>query len=195
VASVDKNKKGGKLTVQLISIESAGGESADISGNIDLEGKGEQAAYGVGERFTATVDEKLSVKGKPKKTALPLFAKNAFAEIRGKGVKADIKKGIAKGKVELVLESSRGMSIDDIDPDSVALYRVNSYLTPQEVRVIPGKPKIADRNKNGNSDMTLQFDAWDFIKFQPRGNNMIYVKGRLKNGSEFDANTRVTIDY
>lgn len=195
VVAAEKGKKDGKITVKLDSIQSASGEKLQISGDIDVDGKGEQAAYGVGERFTATIDDKVTVKGKPKKEELPLFSKNAFAEVRGKGVKADIKKGTAKGKVELMLESSKGMSIDDVVPESVALYRVNSHLIPLEVKVIPGKFKVADRNKNGNSDMALEFDAWDFVKFQPRGNNMIYVKGKLRDGSEFDANTRVTIDY
>ncbi len=195
ISDIEKEKKQGKIKVELQSIQASNGEKVAISGNVEIEGKGEQAAYGVGERFTATIDEKLSVKGKPKKEELPTFSKNAFAEIRGKGVKADIKKGSVKGKVELVLESSKGMSIDDVVPESLALYRVNDHLTPQEVKVIPNKPKIGDKNKNGNSDLSLEFDAWDFIKFQPRGNNMIYVKGKLKDGSEFDANTRVTIDY
>jgi len=196
VTTSEKGKNGGKIVVKIDSIESVSGEKIPISGQVNVDGDKSQAAYAVGERFTATLDEKASVKGKFKKEEIPTFEKNAFAEIRGQGVKADIKKGQVKGKVELILETSKEVSIDDVVPESVALYRVNDHLTPKTVPAATGsKAKVGDSNKNGTADMLLTFDAWDFIKFQPRGSNMIYVKGKLKNGQDFDANTKVTIDY
>ncbi len=195
IVTLEKSKQASKLAVKLDSIEAVNGEKVTISGDVEIEGEKTNASYGVGERFTATINEQINIKGKHKPVELPAFTKSALAEIRGKGVDADIKKGVAKGKVEVILESSKNLAAEDIVPESVALYRVNNKLLPRAVGVIPGKNRVGDSNKNGNSDLTLQFAPWDFIKFQPRGNNSVYFKGKLKDGSEFDANTKVTIDY
>jgi hypothetical protein len=196
ITEIQSNKKKGKLVVKLESIESIGGGSVDIGGDVEIEGKGGPASLGIGERFTATVDEKAVVRRKPKKEQpLPSFAKQGFAEIRGKGVKVDIKKGIAKGQVEVLIEPPKGASVDDINKSSLAIYRVNSQLLPQTVAAASTKVTPGDRNKNGVTDLGFMFSAWDFVKYQPRGINTVYFKGKLVNGTDFDASAKASIDY
>lgn len=196
VTSVDNTKKSGKLVVQVQSINAVNDEAVNISGDVTVEGKGGQAAIGVGERFTATVDEKTVIRKKPKKkeTPPPNF-KQGFAEIRGKDVKADIKKGQAKGKIQVLIEPPKGVAVDDLDPSTLALVKVNGRDLPEAVQPLSGKITAGDRNKNGTSDLAFEFNAWDFIKFQPRGLNTVVFKGKIKDGTEYEASAKATIDY
>jgi hypothetical protein len=116
-------------------------------------------------------------------------------EIRGKGVDADIAKGTVKGKVQIILEPPPGVTIEDIDLASVVFYRVNSFEFPSPILVQTNKNTIGDRNKNGISDASLSINGWDFIRFQPRGKNIVYFMGNTKGGEPFGASTGVTIDY
>jgi len=165
-----------------------------------VEGQGGQAAVAFGDKFTATLDEKVVMRPRPapprpKKGEEAPEIKKAGAEIRGKGVKADIRKGEAKGTVELLIEAPKGMVADDIDTNSIVVSKVNSFVLPNPVRASAAKTKIGDRNKNGVMDLNFMFDPWDFIKYQPRGNNVLTFSGRMKNGTPFEATTGVTIDY
>lgn len=195
VKEVKADKKKGTLVVALDSIEAVNGESVSLGGDVSVEGQGGQAAVAVGDRFTATLDEKVVVRGKPKKVEETIVEKKANAEIIGKGVKVDIKKGTAKGSVDVLLEAPRGMTLDDVNPTSVTLYRVNNFTIPSPVPLSGAKVKTGDRNKNGIPDIALSIGAWDFIKYQPRGNNTVTFRGRLKNGEVFEATSGASIDY
>ncbi len=196
VTEVDNDKKAGKVLVKLNNIESVMGQSVGVAGDVDIKGTNSQAAAGVGERFTATLVEKVVVQIKRKKAAPPAPSPQlGFAEISGKGVSANLNKGKVKGEVKLIVEPPKGVTADDIEIDSVALYKVNGKELPEAVPANAGKPKQGDANKNGVDDWTLYFDAWDFIKYQPRGSNQVSIRGKLKNGTEFDAETRVEVNY
>ena len=197
VSQVDQ--KGGKLSVRFDTIESYNGTPVAISGNIQLEGKGKKSAAmaSVGERYTATVNEKIVVKRvrkKKKKNGEPEIL-TGFIEVSGKGSKVDLKKGKSKGKIKMVLEGPKGYTADDIDTNTVKLISVNGNDLANPVRPTAQKPKQGDANKNGTSDWSLAFGSWDFIKNQPKGMNTIIVSGLLRNGQEFNATTRVKIDY
>jgi hypothetical protein len=189
------DKKKGTLLVTLDSIEAVNGESVSLGGDVSVEGQGGQAAVAVGDRFTATLDEKVVVRGKPKKPEEVFVDKKATAEIVGKGVKVDIKKGTAKGSVDVLIEAPRVMTLDDVNTGSVVLYRVNNFVIPTSVPLSGAKAKTGDRNKNGIPDIGLSIGAWDFIKYQPRGNNTLTFRGRLKNGEPFEATSGASIDY
>jgi hypothetical protein len=195
VTAVDKKAR--TLSVTFEEIDGTSGAPVGIGGSIQLTGEKNQAAAAVGERFTATVDEKITVKPKPKKKTkeAPEPPLTAFAEIEGKGAKVDIKKGQASGKVKLILEAPKGFSSDDIQIDTVALTQVNSHQLEEGVRPTAQDPKQGDGNKNGTSDWTMYFGAWDFIRNQPKGSNTLYISGNLKNGRPFQATTRVSIAY
>ena len=199
IKQVVADKKKGKLLVALDSIQAANGESVPIGGDVMVEGQGSQASVAFGDKFTATLDEKIVVRPKPpsrsKKGESEPEIKKANVEIRGKGVKADIKKGSVKGSVEVVLEAPKGMTVDDVDLQSVAMTKVNSFALPNPVRASASKSKVGDRNKNGVTDVNFSIEAWDFIKYQPRGNNVVTFSGRMKNGTPFEATSGVTIDY
>lgn len=195
VKEVKSDKKKGTLIVSLDSIEAVSGESVSLGGDVSVEGQGGQAAVAVGDRYTATLDEKVVVRGKPKKPEEIFVDKKATAEILGKGVKVDIKKGTAKGSVDVLLEAPRGMTLDDVNTGSVVLYRVNNFVIPNSVPLSGAKAKTGDRNKNGIPDIGLSIGAWDFIKYQPRGNNTLTFRGRLKNGEPFEATSGASIDY
>ncbi len=195
VKEAKADKKKGALLVTLDSIEAVSGESVSLGGDVSVEGQGGQAAVAVGDRFTATLDEKVVVRGKPKKPEEIFVDKKASAEIVGKGVKVDIKKGTAKGSVDVLLEAPRGMTLDDVNTGSVVLYRVNNFIIPNPVPLSGAKAKTGDRNKNGIPDIALSIGAWDFIKTQPRGNNTLTFRGRLKNGEPFEATSGASIDY
>jgi hypothetical protein len=195
VKEVTADKKKGNLVVSLDSIVAVNGESVSLGGDVSVEGQGGQAAVAVGDRFTATLDEKVVVRGRSKKPEEIFVDKKASAEIIGKGVKADIKKGSVKGKVEVLIEAPRGMSLDDVNNTSVVLYRVNNFTIPNPVPLSGAKVKTGDRNKNGIPDIALAIGAWDFIKYQPRGNNTVTFRGRLKNGEPFEATSGVSVDY
>jgi len=193
VIKVDKKKK--KLVVKFNTIESYRGTPVAISGTIELQGEKSAASAAVGERYTATVDEKIVVKYYRKKKVKPEVIQTAFIEIKGKGAQADIKKGKAKGRVEMVLEAPKGFTADDIQLETVALIKVNGKALASPVKPEERDPKQGDANKNGTTDWTLYFRSWDFIKNQPEGKNTIIVRGNLKNGQPFEAQTRVLIDY
>ncbi len=195
VTNVVKEKKKGNLAIRFDTITSSTGEAVPVSGGTELEGQGGQAVLTVGDRFTATLPQKVTLKGKPKKETEPVFDKMGWVEISGKGVDADIVKGFVKGNVGIILEPPKGMSIEDIDLSSVVLYRVNSFVIPQPVFAQLGKQKSGDQNKNGVSDAALTIRGWDFIKYQPRGKNVVYFMGKTKAGESFEASTPVTIDY
>lgn len=198
VLSVDNNKKGGKIEIQLDTIENVRGEDVKISGKIEIKGNNAQAAAGVGDRFTATLEEKVTIKRVRKKKSkgdgVPAV-QQGFVELSGKGAQVDLKKGKAKGKVKIILEGPKGTTSDDIDPSSVMLFKVGEWELPEPVYANKGKSRQGDRNKNGVSDWTLFFGAWDFVRFQPRGKNNITVRGKFRDGTFFDAVTRVQIDY
>ena len=194
------DKKGRVVKASFETIENYKGEPVIISGTIDLKGKDKDAAAaGVGERFTATLNEKITVKPvrkkKKKKGEVEPQQLTGFIEIKGKRASADIKKGKAKGKVEMILEAPKGFTSDDIVLSSVVLSKVNDVKVAKPPKPDARKPKQGDANKNGTSDWKLYFDAWDFIKNQREGMNTIVVKGNLKNGESFEATTRVKIDY
>ncbi|MFO1462813.1 MAG: hypothetical protein U1F66_03485 [bacterium] len=199
IKNVQADKKKGKLTVALDSIQAVNGESVPVGGDVTVEGQGGQAAIAFGDKFTATLDEKVVIRPKPapraKKGEEVPEVKKANVEIRGKGVKVDIRKGSAKGSVEIVLEAPKGMMVDDVDVNSVALTKVNSFSIPSPVRASADKAKVGDRNKNGVTDLNFSIEAWDFVKYQPRGNNVVTISGRMKNGTPFEASSGVTIDY
>jgi len=200
VKNVQEDKKKGKLVVALDSIQAVNGESIPVGGDVTVEGQGGQAAVAFGDKFTATLDEKVVLRPKPpaprpKKGEVPTEPKKGALEVQGKGVKVDIRKGVAKGSVELLLEAPKGMTADDIELNSVALTKVNSFELPSPVRVSADKAKSGDRNKNGVSDVNLSIDAWSFVKYQPRGNNVVTVSGRMKNGTPFEASGGVSVDY
>jgi hypothetical protein len=195
VTKVDKGKK--ELTVKFESIEAANGQQVRISGEINLTGQKGHAVAGVGERFTATLEEQVSG-SRPSKRGEEEEAGmlTGFVEIDGKGARADLQKGKAGGKVRAIIEPPKGYTADDIDTSSIALYQVNDYRLLQPVFTNPKpKPKQADKNKNGTTDWTLYFNAWEFIKHQPKGTNTIHIKGTLKGGTNFEAVTRVMIGY
>ncbi|HCU24715.1 MAG TPA: hypothetical protein DF383_06840 [Deltaproteobacteria bacterium] len=195
VKEVKADKKKGKIIIDLNSIQAVNGEEVPIGGDISIEGQGTQAAAAFGDKFTATLDSKAVLRGRGKKPAPMLFDKQASVEIRGQGVKADIAKGYAKGKVEILLEAPKGMDINDVDSSSVMLYKVNSFILPNPVAISDAKSKSGDQNKNGIPDLAFNIGAWDFIKYQPRGNNLVYFKGKMKSGAKFEASTGVSIDY
>jgi hypothetical protein len=185
------------VVVALDSIQAVNGDSVPVGGQVSVEGKDGQAAVAFGDKFTASIDEKIVVRPRPasrKKSEVP-DVKRGSAEIRGSGVKADIRKGVARGTVEVLLEAPKGMTMDDLDTSSVSLYKVNNFELPQPVVAAASKMKVGDRNKNGVPDVNLLFDAWEFIKYQPRGNNVVYFKGRMKNGTAFEASAGASIDY
>ncbi len=201
VKNVQDDKKKGKLVVALDSIQAVNGDSIPVGGDVTVEGQGTQAAVAFGDKFTATLDEKIVLRPKPpaprpkKGETGPPEPKKGSLEVRGKGVKVDIRKGEAKGSVELWIEAPKGMTADDIELNSVTLTKVNSFELPSPVRTSADKAKAGDRNKNGVSDVNLSMNAWDFVKYQPRGNNVVTVSGRMKNGTPFEASGGVTIDY
>lgn len=198
VTEVDS--KGKTLTVQFETIETVVGGMTTISGEIKATGDKKKAAVvNVGEKFTATLQESLKAKRPPRKRTKKgeeeIMPQTGFVEISGKGVKADLAKGKASGKIKVVLEAPKGQTADDIETSSVVLFKVNNFELPQTVPANARTPKQGDANKNGVTDWTMYFPVWPFIKNQPKGSNMIYVKGRLKNGEEFEAVTRVKVDY
>lgn len=199
IKQVVADKKKGKLVVALDSIQAVNGESVPVGGDVMVEGQGSQASVAFGDKFTATLDEKVVIRPKPaprpKKGEVAPEIKKASVEIRGKGVKTDIKKGTAKGNVEVILEAPKGMTVDDVEFNSVALTKVNSFTLPNPVRASAAKTKVGDRNKNGVTDVNFSIEAWDFVKYQPRGNNVVTFSGRMKNGTPFEATSGVTIDY
>lgn len=196
------DKKGRKVTVRLQTLDNPRGEPVAITGTIDVEGDKRTAANAsVGEKFTASLTEDVipkrpikKRKKRGKKGSEPQVL-TAFIEISGKGAKADLKKGKAKGKVKMILEAPSGYTSDDVELGSVELYEINGYKLSRGIPANAGKPKQGDANKNGTSDWTIYFNTWDFIKNQPEGNNLVHVRGRLKNGKDFDAVTRVKVDY
>ena len=189
IKQVLADKKKGKLVVALDSVQAVNGESVPVGGDVMVEGQGTQASVAFGDKFTATLDEKISIRPKPaprvKKGEEPPEIKKGSVEIRGKGVKVDIKKGSAKGGVEVVLEAPKGMTVDDVDVNSIAMTKVNSFVLPNPVRASAAKTKVSDRNKNGVTDINLSIEAWDFIRYQPRGNNVVTFSGA----------SGLTIDY
>lgn len=195
VTKVDKKEKVIEATFD--TIEDYQGDPVPITGKISLRGEGkDDAAAAVGDHFTATLDEKIIVKrSRKKKGEGEPEVLTGFIEISGKGAKADIKKGKAKGKVQMVLEAPKGFTADDIVLSSVALAKVNGGKVANPPKPDARKPKQGDANKNGTTDWKLYFDAWDFIKNQRKGMNTIVVKGNLKNGQTFEATTRVQVDY
>lgn len=200
IQQVVSDKKKGKVVVALDSIQAVNGDSIPVGGDVMVEGQGAQASVAFGDKFTATLDEKVVIRPKPpaprpKKGEVPPEIKKGSVEIRGKGVKTDIKKGVAKGNVEVVLEAPKGMTVDDVELASVALTKVNSFSLPNPVRTSSDKSKVGDRNKNGVTDVNLSIGAWDFVKYQPRGNNVLTFSGRMKNGTPFEATGGVTVDY
>ena len=195
LVGVDKNKKNGKLMVRLDSIEAVDGDSIKIKGDLKIEEQGAPAVLTVGKIFSATLDEKAIVKGKHKKEAFPNFDKNIPANIQTSGLKVSLAKGSIKGKVEIILEGGQGIKAEDINPDSVVIYRINNQWLPEEILAIGGKSKVGDRNKDGNNDLGLQFDTLNFIKYQASGNNTLYLKAKLSNGSEIGASGRTSIEY
>ncbi len=200
IKQVVADKKKGKVVVALDSIQAVNGDSVPVGGDVMIEGQGSQAAGAFGDKFTATLDEKVVLRPRApaprgKKGELPPEVKKGSVEIHGKGVKTDIKKGVAKGNVEILLEAPKGMTVDDVEIGSVALTKVNSFSLPNPVRVSSDKSKVGDRNKNGVTDVNLGIGAWDFIKYQPRGNNVLTFSGRMKNGTPFEAAGGVTVDY
>ena len=193
VTSVDP--KANTLSVRMETMNGLDGSPLPISGNIELSGEGkEDASAPVGEKFTATLDEKLVVR-RPKKSDSETEALTGFVELSGKGAKADIKKGKAKGRIEIVLEAPKGYTADDIETSSVVLDTVAGRELAKPVMPNAKDPKQGDHNKNGTTDWTMYFDAWEFIKNQPEGVHNIGITARLKDGKPFKATTRVQIDY
>lgn len=196
VTEVDKKAK--KLSANFVEMEGYNGQPLGLSGSIQLQGEKDQAAAAAGERFTATMDEKVVIRAKPRKkkgngaAEAPL---TGFVEIEGKGAKVDLKKGKASGKVKMIVEAPKGFTADDIQVDTVALFQVNSHVLEEGVRPAAQDPKQGDANKNGTTDWEMHFGAWDFVRNQPPGTNTVYVRGNLKNGKTFQATTRVSIAY
>lgn len=194
LVEVDKNKKHGKLVIQLSSIEAVDGDTVQLSGTIRIEEQNSAAIIPVGKKFSATLDEKAVVRGRHKKEAFPSFNKNASADILTK-LKINLTKGSVKGAVEVILDSSQDIKAEDINPDSILIYRVNNQWLPEEIPAIRGKSKLADRNKDNNIDLTVSFDPLSFIKYQAVGSNTVYFKAKLSNGSEIGASGKVNIEY
>lgn len=192
---IEADKKAKKIVVTFDEIEGYNGESMGIGGTINLEAEKEQASAAVGERFTATTDERVVVKSRRRKKVEAEAPLMGFIEINGKGSSVDIKKGKAKGRVQMILEAPKGYTADDIQVETVRLIKVNSHELEMPVKPDAKDPKEGDKNKNGTSDWEMYFGSWDFVKNQPRGTNTIYVRGNLKNGQPFEASTRVQIDY
>ena len=192
----DVDFKAKKLVVNFEEMDGTSGSDIALDGSINLQGEKDQASAAVGERFTATMEEKVVVKPKPhKKEKKPEEVGTAFVDIEGKGAKVDLKKGKASGKVKMVLEPPKGATADDIQLDSIVLAKVNNHELEDGVRPNIKDAKQGDANKNGTGDWVMFFDAWDFVKNQPKGTNTVYIRGNLKNGKEFQANTRVSISY
>ncbi len=194
VTSVDK--KGRTLTVRMETISANDGSPLAISGNIDLNSDSKDAASAaVGEKFTASLNEKLVVKRQRNKKEDEPEVLTGFVELSGKGAKADLKKGKAKGKIEIIVEAPKGYTADDIETGSVVLSGVNGRDLAQPVVPNARDPKQGDANKNGTTDWKMYFDSWEFIKNQPEGVHNIAVSGKLRDGKPFEAVTRVQIDY
>ncbi len=205
VSLVNTDKKNPKIVLTLDSIRTVNDTDASLAGEIVIEGQGSQAYAAVGERYTATLGEKLTVKPrrlqsssktkKAKGAPVEPTVETAFAEINGKGVKADLEKGKAKGMVQLILEAPKGYTSDDIDTATVRLAKVNNWDIPDGVLADAKKPRQSDGNKNSVTDWTMYFNVWEFLKYQPRGTNNITIGGNLNNGKPFEAVTRVQVDY
>lgn len=194
VTLVDEKAK--TISVKFESIEAIDGTPLPISGSIQLSGEGKKdATANVGEKFTATLNEKYKVPRSPKDDEEADEVLIGFMELSGKGVKVNLEKGKAKGRIEIILEAPRGYTADDIDTGSVRLSRVAGRDLANPVIPNDKDPKQGDNNKNGTNDWEMYFDAWEFVKDQPEGIHNITVTGKLKNGTPFQASTRVQIKY
>lgn len=193
INAVDKKAK--TLSIQLESIEAYNNKLVPISGMIELVGEGKTSANAsYGDHFSATLGEKIVVRSRPKKTTEP-EALTAFMELEGKKAEANLAKGKSKGRVKMVIEAPKGSTAEDINIETVALTKVNGTPLAVPVKPMARSPKIGDENKNGIMDVSFWFNAWDFIKNQPKQSNTITVTGQMQNGEIFRATGRVGIDY
>ncbi|MCP5468705.1 MAG: hypothetical protein H7A32_05505 [Deltaproteobacteria bacterium] len=203
VAEVNNDRKTGKLVVEIKNVEAYNGDHIPVSGKIDLSGEKAHALAKVGEKFnvTTSTDVRLKANRRAKKPILPPSENTTqigFMDIDASRVKVDLPKGKIKGEAYLIVEAPKGVAVDSILVDSLAITRVNGHsLTPPLQSIREGKkaPEKGDKNKNGVDDLTLTFNAWDFIKYQKPGKNILYLEGKMANGAPFKAATNSIVEY
>ncbi len=203
VIEVNDDRKEGKVVVNIKGVTGFQGDFIPLAGKINLDGEKSHALAKVGETFQVSTSEdmKFKIKRRAKKSNLPPRENSTqigFLDLDSEDIKVNLKKGKIKGEALLIVEAPKGVPLSNIKTESLAITRINGLELQSPLRpVLEGKdaPESGDRNKNDTEDLTLTFAAWDFIKHQKPGKNILYLEGQMANGALFKAAANSVIEY
>ncbi len=203
-----KSNNPGRLKINLDQLSTTGTTSSaalvPFSGTIEISReKGEDGIDGkeiflkVGAKKKISLSKKMNLKSgyrplrpKPMKGTLSASAETGEATV-------SVKLGYLKypSKIDVYIEPPKGLSIEDLDQDSLKLVRINDFYLPTPILPIEGKIRVADHNENQVEDLGYSLKGWHVVQYLPEGASRLYFSALTKKGKPIEATATVRLEH
>ncbi len=97
-------------------------------------------------------------------------------------------------KMQVYLEAPSGLTLEDIQTDSLRLIKINNYVLPQPLSPLEDKIKVADHDKNKVQELLYKFDGWELVQYLPEGESTLLFVASTKDGKPIEAIAKIKME-